>query len=509
MQTIKTMVHPGLPLSWAVAAVVIGLLIILRGLFLQAPPATANNTARPASRLGLQRWFVNPWPQTLARMLAVTLFLLVIYAGITGTPIPERNFATVVTWNLWWSGLIVVTLFAGTAWCGICPWDSLAQWLVRRRLWRRGGDDSSLNLPVPKWMRSVWPATVMFMGLTWLELGFGITRSPYATAMVALLMVALATVTLALFERKAFCRYVCPVGRTLGAYAQLSTMELRPINTQTCADCQTLECYHGNPDIEPCPTRLVMGRFHQNTYCTSCGACVRSCPHQNVSWHARVPGIEIRSQSRPHTDEAWFFLVLLALTSFHGITMMPFWEKSMSQIARLIGDSGQLLVTFSIFMWLFMAVIGVLFVVAVRLTTIAIAPALRGQLFSRMAFTAIPLAFSYHLAHNTGHLLRESSGTSGVWLNPTGRGLQPFSAYDIQCRLQDMLVGNNGIYAIQTLLIVGGVYFAVEVLRHRLTDIYDGNSMIPGLRLLPMLLFIAAVTGFNLWLLNNPMIMRY
>ena len=262
---------------------------------------------------------------------------------------------------------------------------------------------------------------------------------------------------MALFERKAFCRYFCPVGRTLGAYAQLSAMELRPINTQVCADCKTLDCYHGSKDIEPCPTRLVMGRFHQNTYCTSCGACVRSCPHENVSWHARKPGIEISSQSRPHLDEAWFFLVLLSLTSFHGITMMPFWEQSMSQLARRLGDSGQLLPTFTLFMVLFMVVIGLVFVLLARLTALSVEPSQRPQVFTRIAFIAIPLAFAYHMAHNLGHLLRENSGTMSVWLNPTGVGTQPLSAYDIQCSLQNTPLGNNSIYSLQALLICGRI----------------------------------------------------
>jgi len=509
MQTVKAMVHPGLPSAWAIAVLVIGMLLILRGLLRTPSMAPGGNTVTLGTWPGLQRWFRNPWPQTLARVLVAALFLLAIYAGIVGTPIPERNFATVVTWNLWWSGLIILTFFAGTVWCGMCPWDSIAQWLVRRRLWRRGGKESSLDLAVPAWLRNVWPATVMFIGLTWLELGFGITRSPYGTAMVAMLMVVLATTSMALYERKAFCRYFCPVGRTLGAYAQLSMMELRPVNAQTCADCKTLDCYHGSVDIEPCPTRLVMGRFHQNTYCTSCGACVRSCPHQNVSWHARKPGIEINAQSRPHTDEAWFFLVLLALTSFHGITMMPFWEQGMSQVARRLGDSGQLLPTFTLFMLLFIVIVSSIFFVLTRLTALAVARPQRSQLFTRLAFVAIPLAFSYHMAHNLGHLLRENGGTLSVWLNPTGTGTLPFSMHEMHYRMQHIWLGNNGIYTLQALLIVGGIYFAVEILRHRLSEFYRTGSPLPGVRLLPMLTFIFLVSAFNVWLLMNPMIMRY
>jgi len=62
---------------------------------------------------------------------------------------------------------------------------------VRRKLWRRAEPNNSLNLKVPRLLASVWPALFMFIALTWLELGVGITTNPYATAGVSLLMVGL------------------------------------------------------------------------------------------------------------------------------------------------------------------------------------------------------------------------------------------------------------------------------------------------------------------------------
>lgn len=505
MQTTSTMVHAGLPIAWVLVVGLLAVPILLRALWRVPPDAPAQKTWR----LPLTRLIANPWPQFLLRAAAASLFVLVIYAGFVGTPIPERNFATVITWNFWWAGVIVVTLFAGTAWCGICPWDSIAQWLVRRRLWQRGSDATSLGLQVPSWLRSVWPAMFMLIVLTWLELGFGVTRSPYATAMLALLMVTLATVFLALFERKAFCRYVCAVGRTLGTYSQLSPTELRPIEQSTCDRCQSLDCYHGSADIEPCPTRLVMGRIKQNTYCTSCGACVRSCPQDNVNWQLRGFASEIRLQARPHADEAGFMLVLLALTSFHGVTMMPFWEPAISSIARQIGDSGMLLWSFSLLMTGFISSILLLFYFTINLTQVLAKKGEAARLASQLAFIAVPLAFSYHLAHNIGHLFRETGDTSSVWRNPTGANTLPLSPYDIQCRLDNAMIYDNGIHAIQALLILGGFYLAIEVLRYRLRGLYSDRRLVSGYRLLPAVGFALLVSGFNLWLLTRPMIMRY
>lgn len=505
-----SMTHEGLPITWAVVVCLISAILILRALiFFPAKAGTLDRQHGGKPLVLIKNLVRSPWPQTMVRILVAMLFLLVIYAGIAGTPLPERNFATVVTWNLWWGGLVVLVLFAGTVWCGICPWDSLAQWLVRRRLWQRGSETSSLGLQPPTWMRNVWPAAIMFTGLTWLELGFGVTRSPYATAMLAVLMLVLATISMALYERKAFCRYICPVGRTLGVYSQLSPVALRPIKTDTCMTCTTLECYHGNEQSEPCPTRLVMGRLRQNTYCTSCGACIRSCPHDNISWYRRGMASEIKLEARPHSDEAGFMIILLALTSFHGLTMMPFWENGLSQLARIIGDSGALLWSFSLALLAFIVLAGLFFYLSVSLTAIRLPSAARTNIISRLAFVAVPLAFSYHLAHNVTHLARESRGAAAVWLNPAGVNTLPVSSHELHMHHMNPFLPEAGIHFLQAGLMVFGMYLAIEVLRHRISELYVSGSVLPGQRLVPMLVFIAGIAGFNLWMLMEPMVVRF
>ena len=302
------------------------------------------------------------------KITVVCLFILVIAAGLSGSQIPERNIATVLTWNIWWAGLIISVFFLGSAWCAVCPWDAIATWLVRRRLWRRAHPDTSLNLRVSRRLRSVWPALVLFIVLTWFELGVGVTSSPYMTALLALAMVLMATACLAVFEGKAFCRYFCPVGRTIGFYSQLAPVELRPVNTDICAGCKTLECYYGSETVDPCPTHLVMGRLKQNTYCTSCGNCSRSCPDNNVAWRLRAPSREAIEDARPHWDEAWFMLGLLALTEFHGVSMAPFFEVWLLSLAALVNDSGKLLWSFSILLLSGLLVVVLAYAFFIRLT---------------------------------------------------------------------------------------------------------------------------------------------
>jgi len=200
-----TMTHPGLPDYWGLIIIAFISLGAIWLLFSPTPVRIRTSVISlaniPIIGTGIRNLVASRWLLLSLKFLMVGLFLLIIIAGLLGTPIPERNIATVLTWNLWWSGLVFSIFFLGSAWCAVCPWDALAQWLVRRKLWRRAEPNNSLDLKVPKWLANVWPALLMFIALTWLELGVGITISPYATAAVSLLMVVLATASLALFQR--------------------------------------------------------------------------------------------------------------------------------------------------------------------------------------------------------------------------------------------------------------------------------------------------------------------
>jgi len=506
-----SMTHPGLQTIWGIVIVVAMMLIALWALL--APPGRGQGGfAFKLVRLPLvgplmQRLTTGPGFLFVLKAVVVAIFLLIIAAGLLGTPIPERNLATVLTWNIWWAGLILSIFFLGSAWCAVCPWDALAHWLVRRRLWRRARPTGSLDLRVPRALRSVWPALFMLVALTWLELGAGITTNPYLTAVLALLMVVLATVSLSLFNHQAFCHYFCPVGRTIGVYSQLAPVALRPIDTETCARCQTLDCYHGNDQVEPCPTQLVMGRLKENTYCISCGNCTRSCPDQNIFWTLRTPSTEAMLDARPHLDEAWFMLGLLALTGFHGLTMMPYWEHWVSTLARVLNDSGQLLISFSVAMAAGLAPVIALYALAVGVVRLLLPALPFHRIFSGLAFVNLPLAFAYHLAHNLNHLSREGQGLGAVLANPLGSGVQPLSMLERHQRHLHMLVPEQALWLLQSGLMIFGFWVAVQIIRHRGAYLLRGAT-VPTWRFAPLVIFCLLISGFHLYLLMQPMVMR-
>jgi ferredoxin len=363
---------------------------------------------------------------------------------------------------------------------------------------------------VPRPLQNVWIALLMFMGLSWLELGAGVTGRPMMTAALGVLMLVLSVVFLLVFERKAFCRYACPVGRTIGFYSRLSPIEVRPLKQSTCDSCKTMECFHGSQLIEPCPSKLVVGRFSENTNCLSCGNCVLSCPSQNVSWRLRTMDTEAKKAGTPGWDSAWFMLALLGITIFHGISMIPQWNEWLTAMARLTGETGSLFFSFATGMLASTVIPVAVYAVAIWLVSLGAADTSYKKLFGGFAFTALPLAFAYHLAHNMDHLLGEGGDVLRVLGNPFGWGLAPLTSAQRHDIMMQQVVPETVMYALQAGFIVLGFWLAVQIARYQARKLIAADGLVDRARkMLPLLAFFAAVTAANVWLLAQDMEMRF
>ena len=117
------MTHPGLPAMWVFTLLGIMAIIGIWALAIR-PPGRTDFTTFSLSSLPIigrftQYLLTTPWLLFILKLVVVILFLLIIVAGLFGTPIAERNIATILTWNLWWAGLVFSILFLGSAWCAI------------------------------------------------------------------------------------------------------------------------------------------------------------------------------------------------------------------------------------------------------------------------------------------------------------------------------------------------------------------------------------------------------
>jgi hypothetical protein len=65
------------------------------------------------------------------------------------------------------------------------------------------------------------------------------------------------------------------------------------------------------------------------------------------------------------------------------------------------------------------------------------------------------------------------------------------------------------MFTLQAGLMVFGFYLAVQIARYQLRRLAPAGAGAAGLRLLPMLAFVAAMTAGNLWLMAQDMEMRF
>ena len=502
----------GLRLSTAAPAVSPGLL----GLHVISGPVTLtqNQSAKCASaRYDLLHigWIRAALRSRLFRFMCqaiVTgLFLLTLAAGWFGNQNPALNIAPLLTWTIWWALLIIVIMFAGKAWCYVCPWDAIAGWTERLALWKKKEMGLSLGMKWPRIIRNIALATILFVGLTWVELGFGVTMKPRVKASLGAAMVLMAIGSALLFDRKSFCRYGCLVGRVSGLYALFAGMEIRSRDDGVCKSCRTKECVKGSETAYGCPTFLYPGGMQTNTYCIQCMECIQACPHDNLAVNLRPWGSDLAQEGKPRADEAYLALLMLAITGFHGLTMTPAWNQLIDalrgtmQVGRLIGFSTGM----ALLMLGPIGVYAVLVAASMRLgRRDALRPLSYRDYFIRYAYALLPIALFYHVAHNLEHLLMEGPKIVALASDPFGWG---WNLLGTAHWVIPPLISLEMLWLVQVVLVLVGHVYSLWVAQRTSLRLF-GSAGAAFRSQLPMLAGMICFSVFSLWLLKQPMEMR-
>ncbi|NEU71876.1 cyclic nucleotide-binding domain-containing protein [Hassallia byssoidea VB512170] len=270
------------------------------------------------------------WTDRINYGFTVTAFALIVAVLFIGPQTRDRNFALNLFWAWWWAFFLFLFPFLGRVWCAVCPFmiygeitQKLSLWLFPRKLKR--------------WNRELaekWGGWFLFGLFTliflWEEL-WDLENTAYLSACLLLLITAGAMIFSAIFERRFWCRYLCPIGGMNGLFAKLSMTELRAQQGICSATCTTYQCYKGGPqkgegmETNGCPLYSHPAQLEDNKDCVLCMTCLKACPHRSVEFNLRPPGIELWTTHVPHTYEVALLFLLLGGVYLHRLPELQSW----------------------------------------------------------------------------------------------------------------------------------------------------------------------------------------
>ncbi|MBI1737386.1 MAG: 4Fe-4S binding protein, partial [Candidatus Rokubacteria bacterium] len=404
---------PGL--GW-LAWIAIGLSVVIGGAGLYGVAVRARTPATGALDLLSIPWLrallTSSRLQTGVQVAMLVLTVGIAVLGFVDVQDGGVNLATKLTWTLWWPGIIFTFVLAGRVWCVACPFGALNEWSSRA---------TGTGRRLPRIFRNVWWATGAFVVLTWADEQLGVVRSPIVTAWIVIAVAAVAILVGLRYERRSFCRHLCPIGGLIGIYSMTAPVELRARDTGLCRTHAEKSCYRGGATSRGCPMLEFPQTLDRNNYCTLCGDCVKGCDRGNLVLRLRTFGKDLWATSRRALDEAYLAVALVGLTLFVTAGMLTAWPDWISAAARWLPGAVRTSLKPVTYLGLVetMLLVAVSLVIAPLLVLGAAAVATRragaGAPGARRAFVLfgymfVPVGLAMHLAHNLAHLLLEGGG---------------------------------------------------------------------------------------------------
>jgi len=151
---------------------------------------------------------------------------------------------------------------------------------------------------VPHFLASGWGTAIFYaLALILFIRTFWAHRYPERMSAFFLFLLASAAVAGLLYEKRAFCTYLCPVGRILGLYACGAVLEWR---AKGC--------------LAPvCPSGLVPSMIADNRDCLVCTECRKACPQGDFRLSFRRPLADLLSGFRLRTVDLFLLLPVFGL----------------------------------------------------------------------------------------------------------------------------------------------------------------------------------------------------
>jgi hypothetical protein len=403
------------------------------------------------------RWLASP-PLALAlKLAALAIFIVTIVAGFRGDQNPYKNIAPTMVWIIWWVGFAYVSAFVGNLWALINPWRTIFEAVETIYQGITGRPELSRHVPYP-FVLGVWPAFVLLLAFAWVELIYPNPAVPLLIAWLAIAYSILTFVGMFVFGRECWLAHGEVFTLIFGTFARFAPIELQP------------------------------------------------GPQRRLS--LRPFGAGLLDTSRVSTSMMAFVLLLLSTVLFDGALGTPEWGRLESALAAklsVLGDlklmavrTAGLLAFWLVFFGAYLGVSALMSAAAAgRLAPLAMA--------RQFAFTLVPIAIGYHLAHYLTFLLVQGQYIIPLASDPFGFGWNLFgtAGYRVDIAIVD---ARFAWYTAVTAILIGHIA-AVYLAHRKAIEALDARSA--ALRSqVPLTALMVVYTFVSLSILAEPMVER-
>jgi len=455
----------------------------------------------PLKSLLKSRWY--PLIFVLPTMIIFTIIVIKLFFGSVEA---SSNFGSIMMWILLWPILPVLFLLFGRLWCSVCPLSRVSDEVQKK---------VGMHIKVPKFLQKygVWIIIFAFLAITWSDVIFGIVESPLNTGILLLFILIGVVFMGAVFEKRAWCRYLCFLGGLSSNYSMSSALELRT-DSEVCKTCKTPLCYKGNGKTGGCSMFEYPRTMDSNRACNFCSNCIKTCDHDAIRITPRPPTSELWFIKKPRFEESFLATALIGIVVSQTMIMLEVWEPFMTWFENTTGITN-FPVAWTLIFAAAMLIPLLLMLAASFVSSIMSGETLNSSIisdqtaklgegakgsaqttmssFNRYGYALIPLGLGIHLAHNAKHFLGEGfsvlySSASLVGWNITG-DLSILNMPTIQI-IQ---------YILSILGVLGAIYTAYKI---------SANNPNSKSSVLPYMVLILMFGIIALWMYSIPMAAR-
>ena len=369
-----------LPLAlfvYGAAAAVVATFIVAGLLIRRAAPVHSapgfDLLAHPIGRL-----LAHPAVVFSLKFVSVLLFIVTVTAGFVGNQNPYRNIAPTMVWIVVWVGLAYVSAFVGDLWALLNPWRTIFAWAESLCARLGGGRGLSLGLRYPDAL-GVWPAVVLLLAFVWVELVYPTPAVPAQIACLAAGYSVLTWAGMAVFGRETWLRNAEVFSVVFGTYARFAPTEFRG------------------------------------------GA--------RPEFILRPLGAGLRDDRPASASMTAFVLLLLASVLYDGLLNTPEWASLENAVGAIIGSSsefGPIAIRSAGLPAFWLLFLGAYLTVSAIMSAAAGGRRSPAEIAQSFAFTLIPIAIGYHLAHYLVFLLIQGQYIVPLLSDPFGWGWNLF-----------------------------------------------------------------------------------